>query len=212
MSSSPLLHLPHSTTSDGGHAFTCPNCADMFASSDSLMCNLSTTVTCGQWVVQGLTSDFNYDDLEHEQDVYGKYKDVDTLDDAEEDDVSLNNPSLSSLPQPEQHHPSTSSQTTTPPIVSVDPSAGPCPGTLRDYHPNVPITHPGGENHLQKMDRDIHAAIHHMENLYYPFASKAKFDLGYWLLEGALSQKEVDFFLHLEHISCLTTFHTASVF
>ncbi|KAG1721268.1 uncharacterized protein EDB91DRAFT_1026991, partial [Suillus paluster] len=77
----------------------------------------------------------------------------------------------------------------------------------REYHPNVPITHPGGENHLQKMDRDVHAAIRHTENLYYPFASKAEFDLGYWLSEGALSQKEVDVFLHLEHVSCLSTFH-----
>ncbi|KAG1908770.1 uncharacterized protein F5891DRAFT_917610, partial [Suillus fuscotomentosus] len=72
-------------------------------------------------------------------------------------------------------------------------------GTSRDYHPNVPITYSVGENHLQKMDHNVHAAIHHTENLYYPFASKAKFNLGYWLSVGALSQKEVDVFLHLEH-------------
>jgi hypothetical protein len=132
--------------------------------------------------------------------VYGEYEEVDPLDDAEEDGVFVSDP------------PSTIELDYDTPIASVDPSAGPCPGTLRDYHPNVPVTHPGGENHLQKMDHDIHATICHTENLYYPFVSKAEFDLGYWLSEGALSQKEVDVFLHLEHVSCMTTIHTASVF
>ncbi|KAG1844477.1 hypothetical protein F4604DRAFT_1884447 [Suillus subluteus] len=60
------------------------------------------------------------------------------------------------------------------------------------------------------MDHDVHAAIHHKENLYYPFASKAEFDLGYWLLEGALSQKEVDLFLHLKHTkNNLPSFNTS---
>ncbi|KAG1812058.1 uncharacterized protein BJ212DRAFT_1301600 [Suillus subaureus] len=72
--------------------------------------------------------------------IYEEYKEVDPLDNAEDNNVSfLNNPPLSSAP----------------PLASVDPSAGPHPGTLRDYHPNVPVTHSGGENHLQKMDCDI---------------------------------------------------------
>ncbi|KAG1832346.1 hypothetical protein F4604DRAFT_1606038 [Suillus subluteus] len=131
--------------------------------------------------------------------VYGEYEEVDPLDDAEEGDVSVYNLPLLSVPDPQQYHPSTLESDYDTPLASVDPSAGPRPGTMREYHPNVPITHPGGENLLQKMDRDVHAAIRHSENLYYPFASKAEFDLGYWLSEGALSQKEVDMFLHLEH-------------
>ncbi|KAG2092762.1 hypothetical protein BD769DRAFT_1395332 [Suillus cothurnatus] len=159
MSSSPPLHIPHSTTSDhSGHVFTCPNCADTFASNDNIIRHLSTTVTCSQQVVQGLTLDFNHDNLEYEQDVYGEYEEVDPLDDAEEDGVFVSNP------------PSTIKLDYDTPIVSVNPSAGPHPRTLRDYHPNVPVTHPGGKNHLQKMDCDIHATIHHTENLYYPFA------------------------------------------
>ncbi|KAG1749362.1 hypothetical protein EDB19DRAFT_1904877 [Suillus lakei] len=224
MSSSPPFHVPHSTTSNDGYAFTCPNCADIFASSDDVIRHLSTTVTCSQRVVQGLTSDFGEpshfsqdydpDDLEHEQGgacisldqwrlnfsmhlVYGEYEGLDTLDDAEEviiphvesvtDDVSAYNPPLSSVP-----HPSTPESACDTPLASVDPSAGPRPSTFREYHPNAPITHHGGENHLQKMDCNVHSTIHHTENLYYPFASKAEFDLGYWLSEGASLQKEVD--------------------
>ncbi|KAG1724322.1 uncharacterized protein EDB91DRAFT_1255279 [Suillus paluster] len=127
MSSSPPFHVPHSTTSNNGHTFTCPNCADIFSSIDNVIHHLSTTVTCGQRVVQGLTSDFGEpshfsqdydpDTLEHEQDVYGEYDELDPLDDAEEviiphvesatDDVSAYNPPLLSVPHPEQYHPST---------------------------------------------------------------------------------------------------------
>ncbi|KAG1883457.1 hypothetical protein F4604DRAFT_1677774 [Suillus subluteus] len=183
------------------HVFTCPNCADMFACSDDVIRHLSTAVTCGQRVVQGLTLDSDHDDPEHEQDgaFYEEYEEADPLDDAEDDDISFNNPPLWSAPHPEQYHPSTLESDYDTPLASVDPSAGPRPSTWRDYHPNEPITHPGGENHLQKMDHNVHAAVRHTENLYYPFASKTEFNLGYWLSEGALLQKEVDVFLHLEH-------------
>jgi hypothetical protein len=149
--------------------------------------------------------------------VYGEHEGVNLLDngeddeDEDEDDIaSSDNPPPFFAPRPVQHHPSIPESDYDTPLASVDPSAGPRPGTLRDYHPNVPIAHPGGENHLQKMDRDVHAAIRHTENLYYPFASKAEFDLGYWLSEAALSQKEVDGFLHLEHVSFSTTIHAVS--
>ncbi|KAG1802822.1 uncharacterized protein HD556DRAFT_1489651 [Suillus plorans] len=49
------------------------------------------------------------------------------------------------------------------------------------------------------MDDDEYATIRHTENIYYPFASKSEFDLAGWLSRGALSQKEIDAFLHLEH-------------
>ncbi|KAG2351944.1 hypothetical protein BDR07DRAFT_1245445, partial [Suillus spraguei] len=75
------------------------------------------------------------------------------------------------------------------------------PGTVRQYHPNTPVTLPRGKNHLQKMDDDIHANIRNTENIYYPFMSKSEFDLASWLSSRALSQKEVDSFLCLEHVS-----------
>ncbi|KAG1773359.1 hypothetical protein EV702DRAFT_1181125 [Suillus placidus] len=49
------------------------------------------------------------------------------------------------------------------------------------------------------MNDDEHADIRNTENLHYPFASKSEFDLACWLSGGALSQKEIDGFLHLEH-------------
>jgi len=67
MSSSPPLHVPHVTAINDKYVFTCPNCADIFGSSDDVIRHLSTTVTCGQQVAQGLTSDFDHDDLDHEQ-------------------------------------------------------------------------------------------------------------------------------------------------
>jgi hypothetical protein len=125
--------------------------------------------------------------------VYEKfYEDFDPLDDVEE-------PTM-----PHTEYPAVSSACDTP-LVSVDPSAGPRPGTIREYHPNIPITKPSGQNHLQRMDDNEHTDIHNTENLYYPFTSKSGFDLACWLLGGALSQKEIDGFLHLEHVEGSST-------
>lgn len=209
-----LFDVPHST--NDGHAFTCPNCADTFANSDDVIRHLSASVICGQRVVQGVAPDFEehnrfsqdyLDDPETDQEgtcfslklrlkfsmylVYGEY--FDPLDDVEE-------PMMSHV-----EYTVVDSACDTP-LISVDPSAGPRPGTLREYHPNIPITKPGGQNHLQRMDDDEYATIRHTENIYYPFASKSEFDLAGWLSRGALSQKEIDAFLHLEHVSHQSTF------
>lgn len=141
--------------------------------------------------------------------VYSGYEDFDPLDDdAEEtiigdlvfhheDNIPLDDPALAF------GNPSASPRLSAddPALASVDPSAGPRPGTVRQYHPNTPVVNPGGQNHLQKMDDDIYANIHNTENIYYPFASKSEFELAGWLSSGALSQKEVDSFLRLEHVS-----------
>ncbi|KAG1857459.1 hypothetical protein F4604DRAFT_1589911, partial [Suillus subluteus] len=110
-------------------------------------------------------------------------------------DVSVDDPTLAFI------DPSASPRlpVDNPALTSVDPSVGPHPGTTRQYHPNTPATIPGGKNHLQQMEGDIYANIRNTENIYYPFASKSEFDLANWLSSGALSQKEVDSFLYLEH-------------
>ncbi|KAG2368995.1 hypothetical protein BDR07DRAFT_1447977 [Suillus spraguei] len=191
------FHLPHSTYN--GNTFTCPNCAEAFQSSDNVIWHLSTAVNCSQWVVQGATNvdkNDNYradygDDTEAAQNIYLRYEDFDPLDDTEV---------ISDLPlQPEGPCLPVDDSA----LASVDPSAGPRPGTVQQYHPNMPVTLPGGKNHLQKMDNDIHANIRNTKNIYYPFTSKSEFDLASWLSSRALSQKEVDSFLCLEHISAL---------
>ncbi|KAG1866444.1 hypothetical protein C8R48DRAFT_600483 [Suillus tomentosus] len=129
--------------------------------------------------------------------VYGGYEGFDPLDDVEE-------PILPHVSY------TTVDSACDAPLVSVDPSAGPCPGTIREYHPNIPIAKPGGQNHLQRMDDDEHATICHSENVHYPFASKSEFDLACWLSNGALSQKEINAFIHLEHTKNIPpSFHTS---
>lgn len=214
-----LFDVPHSTNDE--HTFSCPNCADTFVNSSDVIHHLSVSVLCGQRVVQGITPDFGehsrfsedeyIDDPETEQNCTYLllkrqlklsthlaheecYEDFDPLDDVEE-------PTM-----PHAEYPAVSPAFDAP-LISVDPSAGPRPGTIREYHPNIPITKPGGQNHLQRMDDDDeHADIRNTENLYYPFASKSEFDLACWLSGGALSQKEIDGFLHLEHVSNRSSF------
>ncbi|KAI6022479.1 hypothetical protein BKA83DRAFT_4054337, partial [Pisolithus microcarpus] len=66
------------------------------------------------------------------------------------------------------------------------------------YHPNQGKCLKGGLNHLQRMDQDKFAHIRDSENVYYPFASKSEWELANWLASGALSQKEIDAYLHLQ--------------
>ncbi|KAI6002200.1 hypothetical protein F5J12DRAFT_723281 [Pisolithus orientalis] len=66
------------------------------------------------------------------------------------------------------------------------------------YHPNQAESLKGGLNHLQHMDQDEFTHIHDSENIYYPFASKGEWELANWLASGALSQKEIDAYLHLQ--------------
>ncbi|KAI6008951.1 hypothetical protein EDC04DRAFT_2871434 [Pisolithus marmoratus] len=68
------------------------------------------------------------------------------------------------------------------------------------YHPNPPVSHPGGLNLLQRMEMDQYAPIRNSENIYFPFASRSEWELADWLSRGALSHKEIDTYLHLEHM------------
>jgi hypothetical protein len=71
----------------------------------------------------------------------------------------------------------------------------------RVYHPNQPTGRKGGMNLLAQMDNDQFAPIRNSENLYYPFASKSEWELADWLSSGALSTKDIDTYLRLEHVS-----------
>ena len=50
------------------------------------------------------------------------------------------------------------------------------------------------------MDQDEYAHICDMENIYYPFTSKSEWEVADWLSSGSHIQKEIDAFLHLEHV------------
>lgn len=70
----------------------------------------------------------------------------------------------------------------------------------RIYHPNSSgQREPGGLNHLERMNRDMHADLRE-ENVYYPFASESEWELAKWLSSGALSQKEINQYLRLQRV------------
>jgi len=48
-------------------------------------------------------------------------------------------------------------------------------------------------------------------NLYYPFASKAKWQLGSWLLQSNLNMQTIDEFLRLNLVSLIYLFFIANV-
>lgn len=68
------------------------------------------------------------------------------------------------------------------------------------WHPNRTLSARGGLNILQKMERDTHNDSRR-ENIYWPFANRAEWNLARWLLEGKLSKKSISDFLKLEYVS-----------
>ncbi|KIN96130.1 hypothetical protein M404DRAFT_164021 [Pisolithus tinctorius Marx 270] len=79
----------------------------------------------------------------------------------------------------------------------------------RVYHPNPPVSCADGMNLLHCMEMDEYAPICNSENIYFPFASKSKWELADWLLRGALSQKDIDTYLHLECMTFPVSFTSA---
>ena len=65
-----------------------------------------------------------------------------------------------------------------------------------DNHPNIPSIYPGGTTFADQFSNDPHAT-HRTENLYYPFASSADWQLASWLLRSRLSMAAIDEFLSL---------------
>ena len=66
-----------------------------------------------------------------------------------------------------------------------------------DSHPNIPLIHLGGTMLVDQFANDPHAT-HWKKNLYYPFASRADWQLALWLLHSHLSMAAIDKFLFLE--------------
>ncbi|KAI5994108.1 hypothetical protein F5J12DRAFT_686679, partial [Pisolithus orientalis] len=66
-------------------------------------------------------------------------------------------------------------------------------------HPNPPASCADGMNLLHHVEMDEYAPICNSENIYFPFASKSEWELADWLSRGALSQKDIDTYLRLEH-------------
>ena len=87
------------------------------------------------------------------------------------------------------------------PPVAAAPSSIMENNHYRTYHPNHPQDYGAGENLLACMDRDKHASIRNNTNLYFSFVSRSEWELADWLSSGALSLKEVDTFLQLDHVS-----------
>ena len=81
------------------------------------------------------------------------------------------------------------------------------PGTLADTmwtyveeFPGAGCTYGNGETFMNLFDTDQHAH-HRTHNLYYPFASKAEWQLASWLLRSNLSMQAIDEFLLLDLVS-----------
>jgi hypothetical protein len=67
-------------------------------------------------------------------------------------------------------------------------------------HPNLPADQGRGANLLEQMETDQYARFR-QENIFYPFASRSEWELASWLSSSSLSQKSINKFLHLDHVS-----------
>src|ERR1700730_10009097 len=90
-----------------------------------------------------------------------------------------------------------------PVATSPVPTTSTSTSTRRIYHPRPPVDFGLGAKLLQAMDQDQHAE-YRKENLFYPFASCAEWELASWLSDGSLSQKMIHQFLRLEYVSPTT--------
>jgi hypothetical protein len=63
-------------------------------------------------------------------------------------------------------------------------------------------TYGPGASFMQQFDSDEFAEIR-VQNIYYPFASQAEWELATFLLESDLSMAQIDKFLSLKHVSAL---------
>jgi hypothetical protein len=70
-------------------------------------------------------------------------------------------------------------------------------GRVVDSHPNTPSVYPGGTTFMDQFFND-ECAGQRKENLYYPFASGAEWQLASWLLRSRLSMAAIDDFLSLQ--------------
>lgn len=66
--------------------------------------------------------------------------------------------------------------------------------------PSAGRTYGIGQTFMNNFEADQYAH-HRKSNLYYPFASRAEWQLGSWLLQSELSMRAIDEFMHLDLVS-----------
>ena len=71
--------------------------------------------------------------------------------------------------------------------------------------PGAGQTYGTGQTFMDKFDADQYAH-YRSSNLYYPFASKAEWQLGSWLLQLKLSMQAINEFLRLDLVSLIYLF------
>ena len=73
-------------------------------------------------------------------------------------------------------------------------------GYYATMHPNIPMVKNGGETFMDKFDQDRFAE-ERKQNIYYPFADRDDWEMGYWLLNSGLSMAAINKFLSLKLVS-----------
>jgi hypothetical protein len=93
--------------------------------------------------------------------------------------------------------------------MDVDPgpaATDPAQSHVREDYPNPPDTYPSTKTFMRQFDQDPHAA-HRTKNLYYPFASRGEWQLGFFLISCGMSMNLINQFLRLELVRF--TIHSA---
>lgn len=75
-------------------------------------------------------------------------------------------------------------------------------GLVKHYHPNRSKWVETGKTFVDEVDENdpLSQARQESQNIYYPFASKAEWDLAEWLSSSSLPQSSVNEFLHLDWV------------
>ena len=73
-------------------------------------------------------------------------------------------------------------------------------GYYAKMHPNTPIVKMGGETFMDQFDKDRFVG-ERKQNIYYPFADRDDWEMGYWLLNSGLSMAAINKFLSLKLVS-----------
>ncbi|KAN0078155.1 hypothetical protein V8E55_010212 [Tylopilus felleus] len=194
-----------SATTPGSACFNCPNCSVEFRSTDAVVSHLSVEGSCGCWLAHYLPNLHDTENVHYNED-------PDAVHDIGHDrgqDLSdvINNPLGDNEDSKDENL--TAQRAFNNDLTQSDlDTTPPC---IREYHPNTGTSRPGGINHLGLMDQDCCSNIRNTENLYYPFASSSEWELANWLTSGRLSQKDIDWYLHLPHnLQCPPSFCMAS--
>ena len=81
-------------------------------------------------------------------------------------------------------------------------------GLIKNYHPNQSMYVDSGNNIINETDNTdpLSQACRESNNVYYPFALKAEWELAEWLSSSSLSQSSINKFLHLDWVHLATLY------